>query len=73
MAAPLQNKIDRFLDDLKEYYSKTVRNNPQTVRQIESSLRIISFLVAGMPRNRVLLAMLVRLKTKVVCVRVCKH
>lgn len=59
MAAPLQNKIDRFLEDLKEYYSKTVRNNPQTVRQIESSLRIISFLVAGRFENGQLISELI--------------
>ena len=48
MATSLQNRIDKLLVELKDYYCKTVRNNPQTVRQLESSLRIVSFLVAGM-------------------------
>ena len=48
MATSLQNKLDRLLEELKDYYCKTVRNNPQNVRQLESSLRILSFLVAGM-------------------------
>jgi hypothetical protein len=40
-------KIKKLIQDLKDQYSKTVRNNPDTVAQIESAVRILSFLVAG--------------------------
>ena len=73
MAAP--NKVDKFLQDLKEYYCKTVRNNPQTVGQLESSLRILSFLVAGMNLENFICQRKVIfnfLKTKVGCLSLIK-
>lgn len=46
-AASLQGKFDHFLRDLYDQYGKTVRNHPDAVAQIESVVRILSFLVAG--------------------------
>jgi len=47
MAASMQGRIERLLQDLKGQYCKLVRSNPDTVSQIESAVRILSFLVAG--------------------------
>ena len=46
-AASTDGKINKLIQDLKDQYSKIVRNNPDTVAQIESAVRILSFLVAG--------------------------
>lgn len=47
-SAEHKSKIETLLQELKEKYAKTVKNNPDTVAQIESAVRIFSFLVAGM-------------------------
>ena len=39
--------VENLLQELKEKYAKTVRSNPETVAQIESTVRIISFFAAG--------------------------
>lgn len=52
MAAENANsKIELLIRELREKYAKAVLNNPQTVAQIESAVRIFSFLVAGMFSN----------------------
>ncbi|XP_060606038.1 peroxisomal membrane protein PEX16-like [Ruditapes philippinarum] len=52
-------KIKTLIQDLKDQYSKTVRNNPDTVAQIESAVRILSFLVAGRFENGEILSELI--------------
>ncbi|KAL3842483.1 hypothetical protein ACJMK2_020490 [Sinanodonta woodiana] len=45
------NKVDKFLERLKEKYSEFIRTNPETVTQIEAAIRIFSYLIAGRIEN----------------------
>ncbi|KAL4225007.1 Peroxisomal membrane protein pex16 [Mactra antiquata] len=58
-AASLPAKFEHFLRELKDQYAKTVRNNPDTVAQIETAVRILSFLVAGRFENGELISELI--------------
>lgn len=58
-AASTRGTVEQFIQELKEYYSKTVRNNTDTVAQIESAVRILSFLVAGRFENGELISELI--------------
>ncbi|KAH3883177.1 peroxisomal membrane protein PEX16-like [Dreissena polymorpha] len=53
------SKLDSIIQELKDKYEKAVRNNPQTVAQVESAIRILSFLVAGRFENGDLISELV--------------
>ncbi|XP_045174258.2 peroxisomal membrane protein PEX16-like [Mercenaria mercenaria] len=58
-AAATQGRLDRLIQELRDQYSKAVRNNPDTVAQIESAVRILSFLVAGRFENGEILSELI--------------